>query len=199
MAQQHKMHSQFQDINQRLWIMGDYAENQFRAFCDREGIILMSFGFHRPPFEYFPQIPQKMRAMPDFFCETGKNRMFDTLPVLEYGKRTPHRHFFCEVKGCGKDGAFKLKDETIDALVEWQEFSERPVMFFLYDQTGEQITMISLDDVVKIVPTLERGYFVDRGKEKPFARLPVTHTDLIWEDACEPAGSSTLTDASYQR
>lgn len=195
------MHSQYQDINQRLWIMGDYAENQFRAYCEREGIVPLPFGFNRPPFEYFPQIPPKLRAMPDFFCETGKNRMLDKLPIISVDgwrspKRNPHRHFFCEVKGCGKDATFKLKDESIDAWAMWQIFTERPVMFFLFNQPKEQISLVSLDAIRQIAPTLERGYFVDRGKEKPFYRLPATHELLEWEAACERDGLSTSTAAS---
>lgn len=198
------MHSQFRDINQRLWIMGDYAETQFRNYCDREGITPLPYGFNRPPFEYFPQIPAILRAMPDFLCETSKNRLIGTLPIISNDgwssqKRMPHRHFFCEVKGCGKDGTFKLKDETLAALTRWQEITERPVMFFLFDQPHECITLISVDHVMTLLPTLERGFFVDRGKEKPFARLTTKHPDLVWENACAPAGSSTSTAASAPR
>jgi hypothetical protein len=193
---EHKMHAQFRDINQRLWIMGDYAEVQFKAYCEREGIVPLPFGFNRPPFEYFPQIPSTLRAMPDFFCESIKNRLIGTLPTLDENKRMPNRHFFCEVKGCGKDNTFKLKDETLAALAEWQAFAGRPVMFFLYDQPRNRTAWLSLDLLTIFAPSLERGYFVDRGKEKPFSRLPVSHRELEWEDACEPAGSSTLTSAS---
>lgn len=197
------MHAQYRDINQRLWIMGDYAETQFRAYCEREGISALPFGFNRPPFDYFPQIPAKLRAMPDFFCETGKNRLLDTLPILslegwQNPKRNPHRHFFCEVKGCGKDATFKLKDESLDMLAMWQIFTERPVMFFLYNQPKEQIAFIPLDAINQIAPTLDRGYFVDRGKEKPFFRLSTSHELLNWEAACVLDGSSTSTAASSQ-
>jgi hypothetical protein len=193
------MHSQFQDISQRLWIMGEYAENQFEAYCEREGIITLPFGFNRPPFEYFPQIPSNLRAMPDFLCETGKNRLINTLPIISAdgwssNKRMPHRHFFCEVKGCGKDATFKLKDESLDVLSLWQSFTERPVMFFLFDQPQEQIAMIPLDTIREIAPSLDRGYFVDRGKEKPFYRLPTSHELLNWEAACELDGLLTSTD-----
>lgn len=175
------MHSEFRDINQRLWIMGEYAENEFRNYCDRQGIIALEFGFSRPPFEYFPQIPPVLRAMPDFFCETGHNRFLDVLPVLDSQKRNPHRHFFCEVKGCGKDETFKLKDEALDILHVWQDLTERPVMFFLYDQPNDRVAFISLKQIEAILDELGRGYFVDRGKEKPFYKLTTDRPEIVWE------------------
>lgn len=177
------MHSQFKDISQRLGIMGDYAENEFRNFCNKEGIIALEFGFNKPPFEYFPQIPSLLRAMPDFFCETGSNRLLGVLPITEQysQKRNPHRHFLCEVKGCGKDGAFKLKDETLEMLRIWQDITQRPVMFFLFDQPHDRVALISLMEIDQILPELERGYFVDSGKEKPFYKLTVKREEINWE------------------
>lgn len=186
------MHRNFRDINDRLWIMGDYAENEFKAFCNRYGITALPFGFNRPPFQYFPQMPHTLRAMPDYLCETSHLRMQGLLPPIEIGKTTAPRHFFCEVKGCGKDGIFKLKDETIDALGQWQQMFQRPVMFFLFDQPNQKICFsLSLENLKTLINAnaLERGKFVDRGKERPFYKLKTTsHPALQWEPACAPAG-----------
>lgn len=182
------MHPRFGDINNRLWIMGDYAETEFKNFCAKYGITALNFGFNRPPFQYFQQMPHTLRAMPDYLCETSHLRMQGLLPPIEEGKSTAPRHFFCEVKGCGKDGVFKLKDETLDALEQWQQMFARPVMFFLYDQPHSKICFsLSLENLKRHASGLERGKFVDRGKERPFYKLPTTHPALQWEP-CVPAG-----------
>lgn len=193
------MHSKYRDITQRLSIMGDYAEKQYELFCEREGIVQIPWGFHHPPFNYFPQLPSILRAAPDYLCETSANRFVGMIPNLDRQKRMPPRHFFCEVKGCGKDQTFKLKDETLDCLVIWQEVTERPVMLFLYNQAEETISFsVSLDMVIAELPSLSKGYFVDRGKEKPFYKLPASNSIIIWEEACEQGGSSTSMGASYR-
>lgn len=183
------MHRHFGDINQRLWIMGDYAETEFKNFCTKMGITALPFGFNRPPFQYFQQMPHTLRAMPDYLCETSHHRLQGLLPSIEIGKTTAPRHFFCEVKGCGKDGVFKLKDETLDALGRWQQMFQRPVMFFLYDQPKQKICFsLSFENLTHLIADgLERGRFVDRGKERPFYKLPTTHHALQWEP-CVAAG-----------
>lgn len=190
------MHNQFRDINDRLWIMGDYAEDQFKAYCDKHKIVALPFGMNRPPFNFFPQLPHVLRAMPDFLCETGHERFTGLLPRLEKDSN-PSRHFLCEVKGCGKDATFKIKDEAIDALDAWQQITQRPVMFFFYDQPQQRVAFsVSLDNLKTFLPSLARGHFVDRGKTRPFYKLPTKHPILLWEDACAPAGSSISTAAS---
>lgn len=195
------MHPQFRDFNSRLWIMGDYGETAFKDFAAHNDLIPIRFGLDRPPYRFFPQLSPILRATPDFLVETGRVKLVGLLTKQpgDDSRSTVPRHFLCEVKGCGKDQVFKLKDEQIEAWRMWQVFTNRPMMFFLYNQPDDKISFsLSLDRLGHILPTLERGYFVDSGKRKDFYKLPVTHPYLRWEDPCptttaSPAGASIST------
>lgn len=184
----HQMHPNFKNFDDRLWIMGDYAENAFKTFAAAVGISHIHYGMNRPPFTYFSQLPKLIRSAPDFLCETGEQR-FGHLLSKQDGDITsanPPRHFFVEVKGCGKDGTFKIKDDQLAEFKEWQKIAARPVVFFLFDQPQNKICFtLSLDRFYEIVPTLRRSAFRDHGHLRPFSVLPVTHPALEWTDLCQ--------------
>lgn len=193
------MHKDYKTFSERLWIMGDYAEDEFFLYCQAKDIIAVHIGMNRPPYKFFPQLPAVMRAAPDYLCETGETRLLNATHKQpgDRSRNVAPRHFFCEVKGCGKDQTFKIKDEALDALHQWQHFTSRPVLFFLFNKTTSQHSFgLTLDHLTYLLPSLERGYFLDNGKERPFYKLPAIHPDLTWEMQCARDGSLTSTDAS---
>lgn len=195
------MHSNFKEINDRLWIMGDYAESAFKQYAAAKDISFIHFGMNRPPFDFFTQLPRLMRAMPDFLCETGDNRFGQLLrkQAGDISRANPPRHFFVEVKGCGADATFKLKDEQLAELRSWQQIAQRPVVFFFYDQPNELVSFsLSLDALDQVLPSLDRGAFIDNGRERPFSKLRTDHPLLEWEELWQYQhdGSLTSTGAS---
>lgn len=172
--------SQFKDKgwNDRFELMGDMAERVFQDWAAVNDIAAVEFGLRRPPFAYFKYLPSEIRNTPDFLCEqVGKK------PKLA-GLRGPNnrfaRHFFVEVKGCGRDQVIKIKHTEFETLQKWESFSRRPVLYFAYDHFNRRVstslTLLRVESLIEEVPT---AYFYDGGPGKPYWAIPTS--ELEWE------------------
>lgn len=161
------MTAPFRDRNfgYRIKRMGDLAEGQFKSWCVRQGIHFTAYGLNRPPFKAFAKLPAYIRYTPDFLCEHPKPR--------------PKRHFLCEVKGCGQDQLVKIKDETVQSLVEWEQGSALPVLFFVYDSSKKRVSdSLTLANLMDLLPTLPIGRFNDNNK----VFYEISTDLLVWSD-----------------
>jgi hypothetical protein len=121
-------------FQERLLTMGTIAQTAFETWAKTKDIRFVKYGFDRPDFKQFWQLPLFIRATPDYVCETGHN-------------------FFVEVKGArGKH--LKIKDETMRALDTWNSYIT--VWFFLYRDDTDAYDFVNyrtMHDLCLLSPT----------------------------------------------
>lgn len=133
-----------QTFNSRFGAMGDRAEQVFDEAHPKHH----KLGLNRPPFS-MAGMSAAMRYVPD--------RMT--------------RHAFVEVMGIGRDRLLKVKDEKVEALLEWATIA--PVDLFVYDQSSQCTYEGPLDRWVEALST----YGIDGmfGEGKTYKALSVDH------------------------
>jgi hypothetical protein len=133
---------------QRYQDMGDLAESKFNLYCYSCGISCVQFGWERPELEHFGWLPLALRYMPDRLVEIGS------------------KHIFVEVKGCGKDGTIKIKEENLKALEYWKNLL--PVRFFFYNSSTDRSCfneLLTLENMRKLSCSVEKSKFEDNQKD----------------------------------
>jgi len=116
-----------------------------------------TFGLNRAPFsvEALMAAPITVRYAPDYQEEVEK------------------RLRYVEVKGCGRDGIIKLKQEQLVAL--WETDTELDVWFCLWNGRKRTLIDISIDEVTKVASQAERdgnmGVFDPDTAPKPYYEL----------------------------
>lgn len=102
----------------RFSTMGDIAEGAYEEFTDQP---VARFGFNRPD-PSMAKWDAFIRYTPDYI----------------------HHDRFVEVKGCGRDGIMKLKQENLSALREWSD--HLPVWLFVWNSHKQQSVFFEIDD-----------------------------------------------------
>ena len=115
--------SQFKDqsFNQRFGTMGDIAEAAYESWADAKDIRWDRFGHNRPRSNMF-KWPAFIRYTPDYITH-------DRL---------------VEVKGCGRDGILKVKQENIEALREWGVWM--PVWMYAWNSSTDEHGFFEIDN-----------------------------------------------------
>src|SRR3990167_4517829 len=133
-------------FRKRYSLMGDISEDRFGIYCILNGIKNIRFGFNRPDFAKFYNLPLALKHMPDRLIEVGND------------------HYFVEVKGCGQDALIKIKKEDLTALGFWNNLL--PVNFAVYDSSLNSLHYgTTLEEVEKMKTECEVKQFDDNRKE----------------------------------
>lgn len=103
--------------------MGDEAEGIFENWAAIQGIGWHRFGINRPPFDV-KKLPLKLRYTPDYM---GAD-------------------FLYEVQGFGKDQKVKVKEEKLQALLEWNY--DHPTVLWLYNNVNETCLTVGIKELV---------------------------------------------------
>lgn len=168
------------DFSSRFKQMGDTSEHVFEQWADAYKVSYVGYGLNRPPFDYFQWMPANLRYTPDFLCEAQGGR-FRHLRDSD-GRLT--RHFLAEVKGVGHDQIVKIKLDNLESLKAWQQFTGRPVTFFIFDSSKKRVSIkLTVDLLEKHAPDLPIGHFKDRGKPKPYYEVSTALLD--WESVTD--------------
>lgn len=104
----------------RYSTMGDIAEASFETWATDQGIRWARYGLNRPD----PSMARWnafIRYTPDYIVHNA----------------------FWEVKGCGRDGLLKIKQENIEALREWSD--HLPVWMYCYNSHTQENVTFHLD------------------------------------------------------
>ena len=104
----------------RFNTMGDIAEAKFEAWADDQDLKWDRMGFNRPDSSMV-RWPAFVRYMPDYI---GSKNLW-------------------EVKGCGRDGILKLKQENLRALRDWE--THLPVHLFVYNSAEDDMVCFPFD------------------------------------------------------
>jgi hypothetical protein len=165
---------------ERFKTMGDEAETAFEQWAHQNDIRCVQYGLNRPNFTKFQFLPAEIRHTPDFLCEQlGKP---PKLPKLRTPASKFARHFLAEVKGCGRDQKIKLKHAEFAVIQRWEQFSQRPVIVFAYDNHHMRVSTSMITSFVEWVVTHDEvkteNYF-DGGPPKPYWSIPTSL--LEWE------------------
>lgn len=114
------MSNHTQDFAARFTVMGDIAETQFETWADGQDLKWDRFGHNRPNSS-MTRWNAFLRYMPDYI-----------------GSKC-----FWEVKGCGRDGLLKLKQENLVALRQWSD--HLPVHMFVYNSSEDDMVCFPFD------------------------------------------------------
>jgi hypothetical protein len=135
-----------QTFNTRFGTMGDIAELAYEKWADDYEIRWDRFGFNRPRSNMF-KWPAYIRYTPDYITH-------DRL---------------VEVKGCGRDGLAKIKNENIEALNSWNEWM--PVWIFIWNSSEKRTAWFEITpQFLAWLPQCESGKFPDNHKQ--FWKIP---------------------------
>lgn len=102
--------------------MGDEAEGVFEATYP-QGFV--KFGLSRPPVN-LARVPPFVRYTPDYLTAKG----------------------LVEVQGFGRDQTFKLKDDKLVALKEWNAATAWRVDVFVWDSKNKRYGWIRLPELI---------------------------------------------------
>ena len=105
----------------RYQTMGDIAEAAFEQAADDDQKRWDRYGLNRP-----------------------KSNMSRWTPNIRYTPDYIQHNRLVEVKGCGRDGLVKIKQENLEALRNWEAFAEMPVWLFCWNSQQEQSAMFEL-------------------------------------------------------
>lgn len=152
------MHFSDKSFAERSDMMGDLAENAFRRFADSRGIRQYNYGLNRPPFDYFANLPDMVKATPDFICESQKRTKF-----------------FVECKGTGGK-VIKIKHESLAALEAWNDLMM--VWFFFYDSNNDRYAFVNYRHLLVLCEDARSYQFPDNNKFYYSLRT----SKLTWED-----------------
>jgi hypothetical protein len=130
-----------QDFNTRFGTMGDTAEAVYEQWADGNDIRFDRYGFNRPRSNMF-KWPSEIRYTPDYITH---DRLI-------------------EVKGCGRDGLAKIKQENLDALSNWQK--HLPVWLFIWNSALEEHAYFELSQrfYLWLPKNCSNGRFPDNNK-----------------------------------
>lgn len=137
-------------FHERFADLGDTAEQKFREIADAKGIRYVDYGFHRPPFKRFYDVPLFIRLTPDFLCE-GREK----------------EKYLVEAKGCGSRG-LKIKLESLEGMRLWNELA--PVWVFVYNSSKKKYAMVSYEHMVGMCEGRDVEEFDDH---KEYYTVPV--------------------------
>lgn len=114
--------------------MGEEAESQFETWAQEIGLGYCRYGLDRPPIQVH-RLDPFIRYTPDYLM-SGK---------------------LVEVQGFGNDQKFKLKQEKMNALNQWNHYHR--VHLFAWDRTNERRFMVPLPSLVDASLHVPTGYF----------------------------------------
>lgn len=146
--------AQFRDQSweQRFAALGDEAE---RVFCEVYPKGKARYGLDRPPIQLH-KVPAKIRYTPDFITSDG----------------------LIEVQGLGRDRQFKLKNDKLAALHEWNR--DFAVSMFVWDNVDRRWAIISLERLDDALMFEGEGDHFPEGK--PYRRLHVDRLPATWTE-----------------
>jgi len=157
-------------FSKRYLHMGNLAQGVFLRWAERNNVAVDEFGFNRPPFTKFFELPRVLRYTPDYVCEVADD-------VFEIGTR----HVMVEVKGVGRDQSVKIKIDNLNSLVEWESFTGCPLVLFVFDSHHKRISYTmrasSLAAMAKQLPVAE--FHEGGGKKKPY--YDISTSMFAWE------------------
>lgn len=130
--------------------LGDKAEGAFEHFAKQNMIEIVRFGFNRPPFKRFAQLPEFLRYAPDYLVEDRQNVLNASL------------HTFVECKGSGGKNV-KIKPTTLAHADEWNNIL--PLVFFIYNSKTDHIQIVPNQDMQRIVEGRELKKFESDNNE----------------------------------
>jgi len=136
-------------FNKRFATLGGEAEGKFEKYCQHNDYRFERFGFNRPSFKKFWNMPIQLRTAPDYVLEI-KNQ-----------------YYFVECKGTGK--SIKIKQETLDQIPFWEGIL--PVRYFVYNSVENGYAFLTQEQLLSTV--LEHGtkkHF--EGDNKEYYELP---------------------------
>lgn len=131
-------------FHEREKYMGDTAEEVFITYCYQHDFKFAHFGWDRPDLNLFYSLPLVIRYTPDYIMES-------------------QTHCFVEVKGFGKDGQIKLKDDNLRALRWWDKIL--PVKIFIYDVINKSCVLVSL---IQTLNTRGRDFKIYKDNRKKY-------------------------------
>lgn len=149
------------DWSKRYGTLGDPAESQFEIWAHDNSIIFERFGLNRPA--------PNMGKWPAFIRYTPDYIVHDRL---------------IEVKGCGRDGLIKIKQENLEALWLWGEYL--PVWIFSWNSDSRVSTFWPLNHGFAkwLSDSCDSDRFPD--SDKVYWKIPFGATvEVPWADAID--------------
>ena len=114
--------------------LGDEAEAKFTEWADEIGLGYARYGIDLPPIQVH-RLDAFIRYTPDYLM-SGK---------------------LVEVQGFGRDQKFKLKQDKLMTLLEWDTY--HPVFLFAWDRTNERRFMVPIGELHRMSSQVPTGFF----------------------------------------
>lgn len=113
--------------------MGDEAEGVFEATYP-QGFV--KFGLSRPPIN-LSRVPEFVRYTPDYLTARG----------------------MVEVQGFGRDQTMKLKEDKLQALIDWRKATAWRVDLFLWNSAENEFAWVRIPELIEALPLAEKRMF----------------------------------------